>query len=197
MKSGAIKKIYTFWFSLNMKEWFSGRNKKVDAYVRSRYDHLIVDARSKKLDHWKQNPTSLLCLILLLDQFPRHAYRGTYQAYTHSSYAIEIAYYGYKHYLRYYNATEIMFLLLPFQHSEVLLEQQRGIRCHYAVLRQKAFRSIQDLKTINTALYHQIQHFEVISEFGRFPKRNASIRRTSTQSEQRAMRCPCARVLSF
>ena len=176
--------IYTFWFSLNMKQWFDGNDKKLDKFIFDNYYHHIINAQNKKLHHWKNNPKSLLSLILLLDQFPRHIYRGDSKAYTHSSYAIQLAHYGFKHYLQCYNATEIMFLLLPFQHSESLIQQKNGIRYHYTVLKKKNFKCIQELKIINLALYHQIQHFEVIQKFGRFPKRNKSLGRESTNYEK-------------
>lgn len=175
--------IYHFWFSLSIKEWFSGKDKKIDKHIHDKFNNIIHIARLKKLEGWKKSPKSLLALIILLDQFPRNAYRGTKKAYTHSEYTIKLAHYGFTKFRNHYNILEIMFLLLPFQHSELIIQQKHGIEYLYQIFREKKMKTIDDLKYLNLALYHQIEHYEVIKKFGRFPKRNKILKRKSTIRE--------------
>ena len=129
--------IYNFWFSLYMKQWFSGKDKQIDETIKNRFEKVIQRARQKKIDDWKKSPKSLLVLIIVLDQFPRNAYRGSKEAYTHSNYAIALSHYGFKNYRNHYNMTELMFLLLPLQHSESLIQQKYGIQYLYQMFREK------------------------------------------------------------
>ena len=76
-----------------------------------------------------------------------------------------------------------MFLLLPLQHSESLTHQKYGIQYLYQMFRNKKIKSIQELKDLNVTLYHQLEHYEVIKKFGRFPKRNSILKRKSTPEE--------------
>ena len=175
--------IFNFWFSLSMKQWFSGKDKRIDETIKKRFEKVIQLARQKKLDEWKKSPKSLLALIIVLDQFPRNAYRGSKKAYTHSNYAVVLSHYGFKNYRNHYDMVELMFLLLPLQHSESLTQQKYGIQYLYQMFRNKKIKSIQELKDLNLTLYHQLEHYEVIKKFGRFPKRNSILKRKSTPEE--------------
>ena len=175
--------IYQEWFSLSMKDWF-GSSKKLDTYIFTKYDTYIQHARDKKYDTWKKNHMSLLALIILLDQFPRNAYRGSQKAYVGNDYCVQLAKYGFKHFKTKYSSTELMFLLLPLQHSENIDDQKTGIKYMYNILKKSSNISIDDLKILNLTLYHHIGHFEVIQKFGRFPKRNQILDRISTNEEK-------------
>jgi uncharacterized protein (DUF924 family) len=60
---------------------------------------------------------------------------------------------------------------LPFQHSEDLADQERGIAF---------YKAIGDVENLNWAELHA----DIIRRFGRFPHRNAVLGRTTTPEEQ-------------
>ncbi len=82
-----------FWFgklplkpdgvSERMALWFgtAAEEQQADELVRSRFGPLIERAAAGELGAWADSPRRRLSLILLLDQFPRHAYRGTGRAF--------------------------------------------------------------------------------------------------------------------
>src|SRR5690242_20692542 len=65
--------------------WFGtgadGEEQRTDELVRSRFGGLVERAAAGDLAAWSDSPRRRLSLILLLDQFPRHVYRGTARAF--------------------------------------------------------------------------------------------------------------------
>ena len=57
------------------QQWFS-KNAAFDAEFRRRFERHIA-AATRELDDWLGDSTGALALMVLLDQFPRNAYRGT------------------------------------------------------------------------------------------------------------------------
>ena len=66
------------------------------------------------------------------------------------------------------------FVLLPFMHSESPLIQKQSVRLHMALASPDNLKFAQG-------------HQEVIARFGRFPRRNAALGRTSTPEEEAYM----------
>jgi uncharacterized protein (DUF924 family) len=113
-----------------------------------------------------------LALVILLDQFPRNAFRGTTRMYATDGLAREVAdaalAAGHDHRIE----PELrLFLYLPFAHSETLRDQERSV-----ALAEKLG---------DPSLSHARGHHEIIRRFGRFPHRNRILGRTTTQEEQR------------
>ena len=52
--------IYNFWFSLYMKQWFSGKDKQIDETIKNRFEKVIQRARQKKIDDWKKSQNRYL-----------------------------------------------------------------------------------------------------------------------------------------
>ena len=84
-----------FWFghervtaetlSRRMRMWFSEdwpeERERRDAEITTRFAKLFERAASGELDTWADGPRRRLSLIILLDQFPRHMFRGTARAF--------------------------------------------------------------------------------------------------------------------
>jgi uncharacterized protein (DUF924 family) len=84
-----------FWFghervtaetlSRRMRMWFSEdlpeERARRDAEITTRFAKLFERAASGELDTWADGPRRRLSLIILLDQFPRHMFRGTARAF--------------------------------------------------------------------------------------------------------------------
>lgn len=163
--------ILGFWFrELTPADWFGGA-PDVDEKIKSRFADL-PDELSKDIPAATQTDArAALAAIIVLDQFPRNLFRRTAKAFAFDGLAIEIA----------RNATakeldaglgdtEKQFLYMPFMHSEILADQERGV---------DLFRSLG----MQEAIDYAIEHRDIIARFGRFPHRNKALGRTSTDAE--------------
>ncbi len=175
--------VLDFWFPGTGRDarWFR-KDEAFDTGVRSRYLRLVERAASGGLSGWKGAAGDCLALILLLDQFPRNAFRGTGRAFSGDALAREAA----RHAIdRSYDAgmrpVEKLFVYLPFEHSESLVDQD--LACE--LLRPlAAFAETEDVYR------YALAHREVIVRFGRFPHRNALLGRPSTPEELEFLKQP-------
>jgi uncharacterized protein (DUF924 family) len=73
-----------------------------------------------------------------------------------------------------------MFFYLPFEHSEVLADQDRSVELfsRWAGEHPASRRAWAD-----DQMTYVVRHHEIIRRFGRFPHRNAILGRTSTPAE--------------
>jgi uncharacterized protein (DUF924 family) len=128
-------------------------------------------AARRDLDDWNQSPTGALALLILLDQFPRNAFRGTAHMYATDPLAL--------HYARSATAQGHpdhvdqhlrIFFYLPFEHSENLADQDLSVALHASLAGED--RSYAE------------RHRDIIRRFGRFPHRNTMLMRETTADEQ-------------
>ena len=163
--------IIAFWSEAGPTCWFT-KDEGFDRQFREAFLDAHEAACRGGLDHWQRTPGGALALVLLLDQFPRNAFRGTARVYASDDKALEIA----KAALaaghdRHIDADLRLFLYLPFNHSEVLAEQQRCV---------ELCRALGDQKSLAYAIGHR----DIIKRFGRFPHRNAILGRETTVEER-------------
>jgi uncharacterized protein (DUF924 family) len=130
---------------------------------------LHLAAAARKLDTWSAAAPSALALVILLDQFPRNAFRNTAHMFAtdplsrlFASNALERGFHDQV------EPNLRTFFGLPFMHSEALADQER---------------SLSFFGESGQAQYAQ-EHLEIIRRFGRFPHRNPVLGRTSTPEEQ-------------
>ena len=184
MKSLAPE-ILRFWFGGDAdygkvhKRWFE-KNPLFDAEVRERFAPLHGQLAVSR--EWLDAPRDALARIIVLDQFPRHIYRGQARAFSTDPQALEAA----KHLLakgwdRELLPVERMFAYLPFQHSESLDDQLRACELYEPL---KAFAETAD------TMRYAIAHRDIIQRFGRFPHRNAALGRASTAEELEFLKQP-------
>ena len=80
--------ILRFWFEdCRPWQWFR-QNSRFDQIIRDRFGNLTVSAQAGVLTDWERQPGSALALILLLDQFNRHLWRGDPQAFAGDAQAV-------------------------------------------------------------------------------------------------------------
>lgn len=134
------------------------------------------------LNDWRQTPRGRLALILLLDQFPRHLYPRSPQALASDSMARGLVLEGLqrgddKKLL----PVERAFFYLPLERVEEIRFQDLSVD-YFKNLVQEAPASIkpQMQKFLDFAILNR----EIILKFGRFPYRNAILRRESTPEER-------------
>jgi uncharacterized protein (DUF924 family) len=158
-----------FWKEAGPKMWFA-KNDAFDAEFRRRFEHGHMMAARRELDHWAQTPEGSLALLILLDQFPRNVFRGTAHQFATDPLARMFAEQAVArgHHLA-VDADLRNFVLLPFEHSERLEDQDRYL---------DLIGDDADLRKWGHI------HRDIIVKFGRFPHRNASLGRETTPPEQ-------------
>jgi uncharacterized protein (DUF924 family) len=187
------QRVYDFWFPIDltgadvaahwqMLAWWmrGGANAELLQFAP-----LVRAAKAGQLDHWKNTPRGRLCLIIVLDQFPRGLFAGTPDAYSSDRDTLRIVEEGFRngHYDALTNPYERFFYFLPLAHAEGPdhLERMRRI---VAISERAIDEAPEHLKPIWQFSLSQAQaNFDVISRFGRFPHRNPVLGRTSTPEE--------------
>jgi len=173
-----VKTVLDFWFSDEHEPdygkarpfWFHA-TPEIDVEIGTRLGELYQKTKRGQLDHLKQNAKGLLTLIILLDQIPRHLFRGQKEAFATDQQALAFAKEGVlKGFDQELPDFMRMFFYLPFEHSENLENQQQSVRLFEA---------------LGNDLYlkYALEHYEVIQEFGRFPYRNQALQRPDTEEE--------------
>lgn len=162
------RSLVQFWRDAGPQRWFS-KNADFDAAFRSRFYDAHYAAARRELDDWLKQPESALALILLLDQYPRNAFRGT--AHMFATDGLALAYARQALPMLESVAPELRnFVCLPFMHAENLAVQEESVALYQ--------RHAPD------SLRWATEHRDIIEQFGRFPHRNLALGRTTTAAEQ-------------
>lgn len=160
--------------------WFS-ETPEVDRQIREEFSPMILDALNGRYNHWRDTPKGRLALIILLNQFPRHIYRGTSQEFMFDSMAKSIVLEGLQSGDdKTLYPIEKAFFYLPLEYLEDL-DMQNLAASHY---RKLLADSPGNLKPVMDAfLKYSLMHRDQIIRFGRFPHRNSVLGRKPTAEE--------------
>lgn len=162
--------VIRFWQDAGPNLWFA-KDARFDTRFRERFITLHEAAARGALDDWAQTADGSLALIILLDQFPRNAFRGTPRMYATDEAARVIADAAIRAGHDRAVPPELqLFIYLPFGHSENLADQERSVAL--------AARLGQE------NLKHAKHHHDIVKRFGRFPHRNPILGRTMRPAEQ-------------
>jgi uncharacterized protein (DUF924 family) len=166
-----ISEVLDFWFAEDSKAHWFEPSAEFDRAVRRRLAKLLARAVTGELDHWQESAEGCLALCILLDQVPRHVFRGDARAYAADDKALAVAEHAVSRGLdRQLTTDGQRFLYLPFMHSEEIANQLRALAlCEAAGLHE-------------TKVYAE-EHLAVVRRFGRFPHRNAIVGRETTAAE--------------
>jgi uncharacterized protein (DUF924 family) len=152
-----------------------------DAALVQRFGGLMESAALGDLDRWSGSPHRLLALILLLDQFPRHAYRGRALAYSRDRKAMALTLDGLQTGADAALApVERLFFYLPLQHAESPEMQDESVAAYRRLL---ADVPNERREFFAGSLEFAEQHRRIVRRFGRFPHRNLPLARRSTREE--------------
>jgi len=162
--------VVSFWEETGKAMWFA-KDADFDRRFREKFLSTYNAARRGELDHWAATPNGALALLILLDQFPRNAFRGTARTFESDALARDIA----NRAVAAGHDQQICglmraFFYTPFHHSEALADQERAV---------DLMRQIGE-----TAAHAAERHRDIIRRFGRFPHRNAILGRDMTAAEQ-------------
>lgn len=161
--------VVSFWKNAGHENWFR-KDPAFDADFRERFLAAHEQAARGELDAWMQTPEGALALLILLDQFPRNAFRDTARMFATDDQARGLAEraiaLGHDQTI---DAELRVFFYLPLEHSENPADQQRAVEL---------------VKPLGGEYErYAIVHQDVIQRFGRFPHRNTILGRASTPAE--------------
>ena len=162
-----------FWFEeLEPQQWFQS-SSHVDEEIRDRFNVNYDMARDGLCNNWAVDAEGALALIIVLDQFPRHMFRGLPQAFETDQNALLIAKEAiHKGFDQILEPVKRGFLYLPFQHSEILSDQKKSLALFGAMADDNPAGDM-----------YAKRHYVPIEKFGRFPHRNEILGRESTEEE--------------
>jgi uncharacterized protein (DUF924 family) len=160
-----------FWRAAGEQRWFS-QDDAFDAALRESFLPLHEAAAAGQLAAWSATADGALALVLLLDQFPRNAFRGTPRMYATDEQARAAADAAIR--AGHDQAVEAplrQFFYLPFMHSEQLADLDRCV----------ALNEAAGGESLRFARHHR----DIVQRFGRFPHRNDVLGRANTPEEER------------
>ena len=173
VEAPSAKHVIAFWQDAGPAQWFA-HDPAFDSAIAERFSALHNSAACGELADWGNHWEGSLALLLLLDQFPRNLFRGSAHSYATDALArhladaaIAVGHDGQA------PAELRVFYYLPFEHSEDLADQDRGLTL------------VQALDATSGSEYTSwaALHRDIVARFGRFPHRNAALGRISSAEE--------------
>jgi uncharacterized protein (DUF924 family) len=179
------EEILTFWFGttdlaaeMERREVWFRATAEFDRQLARQFADVHEQAASGAFDPFVHAPEECLALIIALDQFPRNIFRGTSRAFAADHKARDIARYALgRGYDRRFARWPKTFVYLPFEHSEELADQEKGIQLDAALGDEEGMKAARG-------------HHHAIRRFGRFPHRNAVLGRANTPEEEEYLKEP-------
>jgi uncharacterized protein (DUF924 family) len=162
--------ILTFWFGLSHDDWWSG-SPELDHRIKEHFLKLWAEKRQLPVASFLDDPLTALAAVILFDQFSRNMFRGHADQFATDHLALAIAKGAVdKDFGEDLEPKERGFLYMPFQHSENLADQNRGMLL---------FAQLGDEEQFGYAKKHR----DLIARFGRFPHRNTMLGRAPRPDE--------------
>lgn len=163
--------VVAFWRDAGPSSWYR-KDEAFDLEFRDRFLATHEAAARGELDGWVATAQGALALCILLDQFPRNAFRGSARMFATDAKAREIARSALGSQFDEQVDGELrQFFIMPFMHSEDRTDQELCVGL------------ANDLPT--DTLRWAVLHRDIIERFGRFPHRNELLGRATTVEEQR------------
>lgn len=155
-------------------DWFNQR-PAFDRDFHDRFLALHEPAAAGECDGWITTPKGALALMILLDQFPRNAFRGTTRMYATDAKARDLARQAEaRGHMAGVDPDLRLFFALPFSHSEDAADQDIALRLNH--------------RLGQPWISHAEGHRDIIRRFGRFPHRNTILGRETRPEEARFLR---------
>jgi uncharacterized protein (DUF924 family) len=162
--------VLKFWFGLTYDDWWKG-TPELDHRIRENFQKLWSEKRQLPADEFLGNAPTALAAVLLFDQFPRNMFRGDAEQFATDHLALAIAKgaidEGFDEQV---SEQERPFFYTPFEHSEDLDDQNRGVLL---------YSGLADQRYVGYAKKHR----DIIEKFGRFPHRNKMLGRAPRPDE--------------
>lgn len=177
---GVLIDMALFWKAAGPERYFTQSDEFDDQLIK-RYSTVYPEVHAERITPMIPTCSSTvetrlaeeyLGMMLLLDQYPRNAFRSSPKQYQSDTLARKWANIAIKHGLdRKIDQTLCTFFYLPFAHSESLADQNRAVE-----LGERLGDPFLDFAK---------QHRDVVAKFGRFCHRNQVMGRQTTDEEAR------------
>lgn len=166
--------ILAYWLDeVGSDGWYNG-SEALDQEIRDRFGKTWCEAQDGACGLWLTYASGTLAYIILADQLSRNMFRGCGQAFASDRAARAAAKAAIsKGWDMTIDPPARQFFYMPLEHSENLDDQNLCIR-----LMEERLPDSDEL------VLHARAHREIIRKFGRFPFRNAALRRQTTPEEQ-------------
>jgi uncharacterized protein (DUF924 family) len=162
--------VLKFWFGLDREDWWRS-GPQLDHRIKQNFLKLWAEQRQLPVESFLTDPLTALAGVILFDQFPRNMFRGSAEQFATDHLALAIAKGAIdREFDEKLQPKERGFLYMPFQHSEDLADQNRGVLL---------FTELGDAEQLGYAK----KHHDIIERFGRFPHRNAMLGRAPRPDE--------------
>lgn len=175
MTDSRIAEVIDYWRPVVAKRLWMEADPAFDRDFRQRFLGLHMEAAARRCDGWMETAGGALALMVLLDQFPRNAFRGTAHMYATDGLARLFA----REAERRKCMARVeegfrMFFIYPFAHSEQLADLELAVELAGRIGEEWVQRVGG--------------HRETIRRFGRFPARNRLLGREHTTEEAAFLR---------
>lgn len=185
-----IDAILSFWFKeqelsapqidQRMEIWFS-EDPVFDHEIEKLFANDVDSASEGRLNHWAVDTHGRLALIILIDQFRRNIYRGTAEAFSKDKLALRLCVEGAMEKKdQGLSPIQRVFFYMPLQHAESCKVQAKAAELYNRLAETV---SATDRETFLTVAQFAELHKDIIDQFGRFPHRNALLKRANTAEE--------------
>ena len=169
--SELARAVIQFWCDELSPEQHWKKDPAIDRHIAERFGTIREEVLRTKAAGWRDDPETLAAAIILLDQVSRNMFRGSAKAFEADPLALELCKVALdRGWLDRLQKPLPSFVLMPLQHSEDLLDQERSVA---------EFRGRDPLNQ-----RYAILHRDQIKRFGRFPGRNQALGRVSTTEER-------------
>lgn len=168
-----------------MQLWYAS-SSEVDADIKARFEPVLLAASRGQCDDWLNDIEGRVAMIILYDQFTRNIYRGKAEAFAYDTKGLKLA-------LSLLDEPAFsslpliqkIFCLHPLEHAESIEMQERCVSemRRLADDYQTKEYDIQHKECIDSAISYAELHRDIIAQFGRFPHRNAVLKREDTTEE--------------
>ncbi len=190
--SEVTKTVLDFWFGQSLvdglastdkqNQWFNG-DRQFDAEIRHKFAGYIELFSSVDVLSSPRTAHETLALIILFDQFPRNAYRGTKQSFAYDQLATQLSFELIES-NQHISLPSVYrwFTYMPLQHSENRQHQALSVELFSQLHREAKYAKEKIL--FAGCLAYAKQHQQVVDYFDRFPHRNSVLGRESKQLER-------------
>lgn len=163
--------VLEFWFdTLSPADWWK-KDINLDNLIKNKFLDLHAQAAKGELYEWRNHALGALAEIIILDQFSRNVFRDTPNSFAFDGMALLLSQFAIQNQFdRELNPNQRAFLYMPFMHSESILIHQQAKQ----LFNHPEMASNYDF---------ELKHAAIIERFGRYPHRNAILKRQSTDEE--------------
>ena len=129
MDISQTKDILNYWFpkngSADFDKWFM-KSSEYDEEIKEKFGDLLKEAENGGGFGWLASKESFVAYIILTDQFSRHIYRGSGDAFKNDVSTMIFTKLGFDLYRHQLVGYEFMFAFMPYMHTESLKYQKKG-----------------------------------------------------------------------